>query len=82
MDYKNEDVVVYALPRGGVVVAVGIAKFLRAPLDLILARKIGHPHQPEYAIAAISESGHLVGTPYELESGEKSVWNIKRAAEV
>jgi predicted phosphoribosyltransferase len=66
--YKGQDVVVYALPRGGVVVAEEIAKFLHAPLDLILAHKIGHPYQPEYAIAAISESGHIIKSSREIES--------------
>ncbi|MBA2727547.1 MAG: phosphoribosyl transferase [Parachlamydiaceae bacterium] len=66
--YKGLDVVVYALPRGGVVVAAEIAKYLHAPLDLILAHKIGHPNYEEYAIAAVSEKGHLIGTPNELES--------------
>lgn len=65
-EYKDKDVVVYGLPRGGVVVAEEIAKFLGAPLDLIFAHKIGHPHHSEYAIAAISESGHLIGSFYEL----------------
>jgi putative phosphoribosyl transferase len=66
--YQGQDVVVYALPRGGVVVADEIAKALNAPLDLILAHKIGHPHQSEYAIAAISESGALVGDSPTLRS--------------
>jgi putative phosphoribosyl transferase len=64
--YKESNVIVYALPRGGVVVADEIAKFLNAPIDLILAHKIGHPYQPEYAVAAISESGKIVGNPKEL----------------
>lgn len=64
--YKDHEIVVYGLPRGGVVVAEEIANFLHAPLDLIFAHKIGHPYQPEYAIAAISESGHLVGAAHEL----------------
>src|ERR1700741_4776504 len=71
--YKSQKVVVFALPRGGVVIADEIAKFLHAPLDLILAHKIGHPYQPEYAIAAISESGHLVGSSHGLESIDK-IW--------
>lgn len=66
MHYQDKNVIVYALPRGGVVVADEIANALHAPIDLIFAHKIGHPLQPEYAIAAVSESGHLVGTPYEL----------------
>ena len=45
--------VVYALPRGGVPVAVPIAAALNAPLDLLLVRKIGVPSQPELAAASI-----------------------------
>lgn len=59
--YKDESVVIYGLPRGGVVVAFEVAKKLRAPLDLIITRKIGHKFQPEYAIAAVSENGCVVG---------------------
>lgn len=71
LKYKGQDVVVFALPRGGVVTAVEIAKALDAPLDLILAHKIGHPYQPEYAIAAISENGHTIGTSHELQRIDK-----------
>jgi predicted phosphoribosyltransferase len=45
--------IVYALPRGGVPVAAEIAAVLRAPLDLVLVRKIGAPMQPELAVGAI-----------------------------
>lgn len=65
-NYKNKNVIVYALPRGGVVTGVEIAKFLHAPLDLIITRKITYPYNPEYAIAAVSESGKMVGNPSEL----------------
>lgn len=69
--YQGEDVIVYALPRGGVVVAKEIATVLHAPLDLLFARKIGHPLFSEYAIGAVSESGQVIGSK-ELESfGEK-----------
>jgi len=64
--YKNEEAVVYALPRGGVEVALPIARRLEAPLDLIIPRKIGHPSSPEYAIAAIAENGHILGNESEL----------------
>lgn len=47
--------VVFALPRGGVPVAAGIAEALGAPLELILVRKIGAPRNPELALAAIVE---------------------------
>jgi putative phosphoribosyl transferase len=49
--------VVLALPRGGVPVAVQIAKALKAPLDLVLVRKIGVPFEPELAAAAVVDGG-------------------------
>lgn len=52
--------VIFALPRGGIVVAAEVARILRLPLDLILARKIGHPTNPEFAAGAIAEGGEPV----------------------
>lgn len=49
------DPVVLALPRGGVPVAVEVALALKAPLDLLLVRKIGARGNPELAVAAIAE---------------------------
>lgn len=71
--YRGLDCVVCALPRGGVIVGYEIAKTLKAPLDLIFARKIPHPEREEYAIAAISESDHMVVNSPELELVDK-VW--------
>lgn len=51
--HKSEDAVVLALPRGGVPVAAEVARALKAPLDLILVRKIGVPQHPELAMGAI-----------------------------
>lgn len=51
------DPVVLALPRGGVPVAVEVARELKAPLDLVLVRKIGVPMQPELAAAAVVDGG-------------------------
>lgn len=53
--YKGEDVVVFALPRGGCPVAVPIAQALDAPVDLVLVRKIGVPFQPELAMGAVAD---------------------------
>lgn len=46
---------VYALPRGGVPVAVEISRALEAPLDLVMVRKIGAPSNPEVALGAVVE---------------------------
>jgi putative phosphoribosyl transferase len=48
---------VLAIPRGGVVVGHQIAKALQADLDLIIARKLGAPAQPELAIGAVVSGG-------------------------
>jgi erythromycin esterase-like protein/predicted phosphoribosyltransferase len=53
----RSDLIVLALPRGGVPVAFEIARALSAPLDLFLVRKIGVPGHPEYAMGAIAEGG-------------------------
>ncbi len=51
--YRDQQPVILALPRGGVLVAAEIASALNAPLDLILVRKIGVPFQPELAMGAV-----------------------------
>ena len=53
----REDVVVLALPRGGVPVAFEVALALRAPLDVFLVRKLGVPGQEELAMGAIASGG-------------------------
>jgi putative phosphoribosyl transferase len=56
--YANRrDVIVLALPRGGVPVAAEVARHLDAPLDVFLVRKLGVPGQPELAMGAIAEGG-------------------------
>ena len=47
-------VTVLAIPRGGVAVAVPVAKALRAPLDVVIPRKLGAPDNPELAIGAVA----------------------------
>jgi predicted phosphoribosyltransferase len=64
--YKGQPVVVFALPRGGVVLGAEVARALQAPLDLIVVRKIGHPFQPEYAVGAVAEGGYVVTNPQEV----------------
>jgi predicted phosphoribosyltransferase len=53
----RSDVVVLALPRGGVPVAFEIAEALGAPLDIFVVRKLGMPGHPEFAVGAIASGG-------------------------
>ena len=57
-DYADrDDVLVLALPRGGVPVAYEVSKALRAPLDIFLVRKLGVPGHEELAMGAIATGG-------------------------
>lgn len=55
--YSHQDIVVLALPRGGVPVGFEIAHSLHAPLDVFLVRKLGAPHNEELAMGAIASGG-------------------------
>jgi putative phosphoribosyl transferase len=57
VSYRDQRPVVFALPRGGVVVAAEVALALRSPLDVLLVRKIGVPQQPELAMGAVVDGG-------------------------
>jgi predicted phosphoribosyltransferase len=57
--------VVLAIPRGGLPLGRAVADALDAPLDVVVAKKIGAPGNPEYAIGAVSSEG--------------SVWRNERA---
>ncbi len=56
-DLHPPDPVVLALPRGGVVVGAEVAAGLECPLDVLVVRKLGAPHQPELAIGAVTDDG-------------------------
>jgi len=58
LKYQGERPLVLALPRGGVPVAYEIAERLHAPLDVLVARKVGAPDNPEYGLGAVVEGGH------------------------
>jgi putative phosphoribosyl transferase len=59
---RRGDTVVLGLPRGGVLVAAGVAAALGAPLDVLVVRKLGLPWQPELAMGAIAAVGDVVET--------------------
>ena len=54
---RRPDVIILALPRGGVPVAYEVATALQVRLDLMVVRKLGMPSQPEFAMGAIASGG-------------------------
>ncbi|MET3769595.1 putative phosphoribosyltransferase [Marisediminicola sp. UYEF4] len=55
--FAGPDTIVLGLPRGGVPVALEVARALGAPLDVVVVRKLGSPLNPEYALGAIGAGG-------------------------
>ncbi|HWE93815.1 MAG TPA: phosphoribosyltransferase [Tepidisphaeraceae bacterium] len=80
-EYANrDDVLVLALPRGGVPVAYEVARALHAPLDVFLVRKFGVPGQEELAMGAIATGGVRVLNHAVVDALRISPSVIERAA--
>jgi len=74
--------VVYALPRGGIAVAAPIAQALHCPLDVIVAKKITRPENPELAIGAATSDGHVLwSTPRQSLSSDLDERMLQQARE-
>lgn len=73
--------VVLALPRGGVPVGAEVARALGAPLDVLVARKIGAARQPEYAVAAIAEGGAAVIDRAAVRASRTSELQLRRTVD-
>ena len=58
--HKSPQTIVLAIPRGGVPIGCALAKALSAPLDLLMAKKIGHPFDPEFAIGAVCANETII----------------------
>jgi putative phosphoribosyl transferase len=71
--YRGKDVIVLAIPMGGVPVAYEVAKELKAPLDVIMAKKIGAPFNQELAIGAVTWNGAVL-----LDEDMVQKWSISR----
>jgi len=66
-DYYKQNVVVLAIPRGGVPVGCILAKKLHAELDLLMTKKIGAPGNPEFAIGAVGPDFVLIENDVAVE---------------
>jgi len=76
--FKDTNAVVLGIPRGGAITANIVAKELSLPFGIVIVRKIGHPNNSEYGIAAISESGMLVKNRKETENVDRA-WFVEEA---
>lgn len=66
--------IVYALPRGGLPMAAPVARLLGCPLDIVVAKKISHPKNPELAIGAVTADGSFLWseeTPWSLRNSQQ-----------
>lgn len=81
--YRNRDSVVVAVPRGGIELGYEIAKALDLPLEVVLTKKLGHPHQREFAIGAVSLESRILQytadvSPEYIESETERVREMLR----
>jgi putative phosphoribosyl transferase len=79
---RGEDVVVLGLVRGGIAVAAEVARELDAPLDVIVARKLGAPLQRELAIGAVARDAYSINEDIvgQLAISERELMEIAAAA--
>ncbi|MGV0023753.1 phosphoribosyltransferase [Phormidesmis priestleyi] len=73
---ENARFVVYALPRGGLPVAEPVARALSCPLDVIVAKKMTRPENPELAIGAVTADGQVLSLRKSTE--ESNEWEQAR----
>lgn len=65
---RKPDVVIITIPRGGLELGYILAQGLKAPLDVIFAKKISYPNEPEYAIGAVTEHEAIIEKPAEVST--------------
>src|SRR5262245_39401995 len=80
-DRAFKDPLVLGVPRGGIVVGAMVARQIKAELDVVLARKLRAPGQPELAIGAIGEEGKVILNPYARDYLEPSEQYLKQEIE-
>lgn len=78
---SRNDVVILALPRGGVPIAFEIARALHAPMDIFLVRKLGVPGYEELAMGALASGGTMVLNESVLSHGRISAEQIEKVRE-
>jgi len=80
--FRGRDVLVLAIPRGGVEVAVQVARALGAEFSVVMARKLPYPENPEAGFGAVAEDGsRIVSETVQYELDEAEISAIIRAQE-
>lgn len=72
----RDEVLVLALPRGGVPIGYEVATALGADLDVLIVRKLGVPHHPELAMGAIASGGAIYLNPVVIRNAGISQWQV------
>jgi putative phosphoribosyl transferase len=77
--YKDKNVLVLGIPRGGVLVAYEVANVLHAELSVVITKKLPHPLHPEFAVGAAAEDGSVFLTSSARNLGAPTVQEIVKA---
>src|SRR5439155_10253001 len=81
-DVREDRLVVFGIPRGGVVVAHEVAERLDCPLDVLIVRKLGYPGHEEAAFGALGEEGALAPEALaHLDPGDRGYDIVQEAME-
>lgn len=78
---QRDDVLVLGVPRGGIPVAYEVAAALRAPLDVLMVRKMALPSQPSVAMGAIASGGAQILLPEALQHAKVSDAELRDVVE-
>lgn len=73
-EYRGRRPLILAIPRGGVPLGRVLANSLAGDLDVVLVRKLGAPHNPEFAVGSIGESGRIFATEYAVRAGADAAY--------
>jgi len=76
--YKNKNALILGIPRGGVAIAYEIARMLNCELSVLVAKKIPHPENEEFAIGAIAEDGSFFLAPEASAIDKTTIAGIMR----
>lgn len=67
--YRDSHPLILAIPRGAVAMGAVLARHLHGELDVLMVRKLGSPHAPEFAVGAVDETGKVYVAPHAQIAG-------------